>query len=294
MEAGGERVGWLGALAPPNRTTIGRADTRLLSAVADQIAQAVRQDRLASEAREAEIARQSDELKSALLQSVSHDLRTPLATIRAAAGSLRPGLALSDAERNETVDAIDREVEYLNRLVTNLLDLSRIESGVLRADRDPYHLDDALSGTLERARARLRPRSITVDLGPAVVLVDPILLDEAVTNVLDNVAKYTPPEAAVRVSAQPLPDSTHVRMTIEDGGPGVPDEQLPRIFEKFYRVPGQIRVSRSGTGVGLAVVRGVVEAMGGRVSARRSALGGLAVDIDLPAGAERHTEVTAA
>src|SRR5207342_2817955 len=113
------------------------------------------------------IARQSDALKSALLQSVSHDLRTPLATIRAAAGTLRPGSGLSAHDQQESSDAIDREVEYLDRLVTNLLDLSRIEAGALRAERDPYELDDLVGQTVERLRVRLgdRPLEMGLDAG---------------------------------------------------------------------------------------------------------------------------------
>ena len=141
-----------------------RTETRLLSAAADQIGQALAQDRLAAEAQAAEIARQSDALKSALLQSVSHDLRTPLATIRAAAGTLRPGSGLSADDQQESADAIDREVEYLNRLVTNLLDLSRIEAGALRAERDVYELDDLVGQTVERLRPRLGDRPLEVDL----------------------------------------------------------------------------------------------------------------------------------
>ncbi|HEX5149771.1 MAG TPA: DUF4118 domain-containing protein, partial [Candidatus Limnocylindrales bacterium] len=136
----------------------GRPDqtkTRLLAAAADQIGQALAHDRLAAESQAAEIARQSDALKSALLQSVSHDLRTPLATIRAAAGTLRPGASLTVEDQRESADAIDREVEYLNRLVTNLLDLSRIEAGAIRAERDVFELDDLVGQTLERLRPRL-------------------------------------------------------------------------------------------------------------------------------------------
>ena len=286
IEAGGRPFGsiWAGRdrdLGEPDRT-----ETRLLSAAADQVGQALAQDRLAAESQAAEIARQSDALKSALLQSVSHDLRTPLATIRAAAGTLRPGSGLSPEDQQESADAIDREVEYLNRLVTNLLDLSRIEAGALRADRDVFELDDLVGQTIDRLRARLGTRPLTVELAAPPVDVDPILLDEAVTNVLENAIKYAPPEAEIRVRAEPLPGETRrIRLTVEDAGPGVPDAALPKIFEKFYRVPGVAGGSRSGTGIGLAVVRGLVEAMGGTVAARRSELGGLAIDIDLVAAA---------
>jgi two-component system sensor histidine kinase KdpD len=282
IEAGGTAFGSIWAArdrgsGPPDRTT-----TRLLAAAADQAGQALAHDALAAEARAAEIAMQSDALKSALLQSVSHDLRTPLATIRAAAGSLRPDSGLSDTDREESAAAIDREVEYLNRLVTNLLDLSRIEAGALRADRDAFDLDDLLGRTIERLRPRLGGRTIEVRLAAPPVNVDPVFVDDAVTNVIENAIKYAGADAAIRVIAAALPGEPLVRLTIDDGGPGVPDDALPRLFEKFYRVPGGPRGSRAGTGIGLAVVRGLLEATGGRCTARRGELGGLAIDIDLP------------
>ncbi len=281
MEAPGQRFGSIWALRQRASGQPDRTDTRLLAAAADQVGQALAHDQLAAESQAAEIARQSDELKSALLQSVSHDLRTPLATIRAAAGTLRPASGMSDADRTESVDAIDREVEYLNRMVTNLLDLSRIEAGALHAERDVFELDDLVGRSLERLRPRLTTHALDVALGAPPVLVDPIFLDSAVTNVIENAIKYTPPDAPLRISTA-VDGSDNVRLTIEDGGPGVPDDALPRLFDKFYRVPGRKQTSRSGTGIGLAVVRGLVEAMGGHVNARRSTLGGLAIDIDVP------------
>ena len=257
-------------------------EMRLFAAAADQVGQALAHDRLAAESRAAEIAQLSDELKSALLQSVSHDLRTPLATIRAAAGTLRPGGNLSPDDQTASVEAIDREVEYLNRLVTNLLDLSRIEAGALRAERDVFELDDLVGQTLERLSARLAGRPIEIELEAPPVLADPIFLDEAITNALENAMKYTPAGTRLRLKARPLLDREFVRLTIEDAGAGVPEEHLPHLFDKFYRVPGAPRSSRSGVGIGLAVVRGLAEAMGGNVAARRSELGGLAIDIDLP------------
>jgi two-component system, OmpR family, sensor histidine kinase KdpD len=281
IEAGGTIHGSIYAAQDRGQGEPGTAETRLLASAADQVGQAVAHDRMAAEAQAAEIARQSDELKSALLQSVSHDLRTPLATIRAAAGTLRPGAGLSEEDREESVQAIDREVEYLNRLVTNLLDLSRIEAGVLRADLDVFDLDDLVGRSLERLAGRLAGRPLEVLLSAFPVVVDPTFLDECVTNIVENALKYAPPGASLRVAASEGPLPQRVRLTIEDGGPGAPDETLPRLFEKFYRVPGSGRGSRSGTGIGLAVVRGLVEAMGGEVHARRSSLGGLAVDLDL-------------
>jgi two-component system sensor histidine kinase KdpD len=285
IEAGDRILGSIWALRERGLGQPDRTETRLLAAAADQIGQALVLDGLAAESQAAEVARESDAIKSALLQSVSHDLRTPLATIRAAAGSLRPGAGLSEADQRESADAIDREVEYLNRLVTNLLDLSRIEAGALRAERDVFELDDLVGRTLDRVRSRLAPRALEVTLAAAPpVIVDPIFLDEAVTNVLENIVKYTPQTAPLRIGAT-TPADGQVRLTIEDGGRGVPAEALGRLFDKFYRVPGRDRGSRTGTGIGLAVVRGLVEAMDGKVRARASDLGGLAIDLDLPRAA---------
>jgi two-component system sensor histidine kinase KdpD len=285
IEAGAAVIGSIwGVRRRADGTPDGTA-TRLLASAADQLGQAIAQDRLAAESQAAEIARQSDALKSALLQSVSHDLRTPLATIRAAAGTLRAGSGVSPADQEASVAAIDREVEYLNRMVTNLLDLSRIEAGVLRAERDVFLLDDLVDETLDRCGRRLGDRPLEIDVPAIPVSVDPIFLDEALTNVVDNAAKYTPPGARMRISAREGANPDLVRLTVEDGGPGVPREALRHLFEKFYRVAGTSGGSRTGTGIGLAVVRGLVEAMGGTVNARPSGMGGLAIDFDLPRAA---------
>jgi two-component system sensor histidine kinase KdpD len=284
MEVNGRHLGSLWATRQRRFGEPDRTQSRLLAAAADQLGQALAHDRLAAEAQAAEIARQGDALKSALLQSVSHDLRTPLATIRAAAGTLQPDSGLGPEERRESAAAIDREVAYLDRIVTNLLDLSRIEAGALRAERDPYELEDLIARTLERMRRSLGDRAVEVVLEAPPVVVDPVLLDEAVTNILENALRYAP-QSRLRLSATAI-DEHWVRLTIEDAGPGVPAASVPRLFEKFYRVPGRGGGSRTGTGIGLAVVRGLVEAMDGRTSARRSELGGLAIDLDLPRAIE--------
>jgi len=284
IEAGGRTLGSLWALRRRGSGGPDATETRLLAAVADQVGQALEQDRLAAAARDADIARESDVLKSALLDSVSHDLRTPLASIRAAAGSLMDeDVELGSEDRRATAEMIDREADHLNRVVTNLLDLSRVEAGALRVEREVYDLADLLEPTLERARRRLAHHELEVALGGVPpVEVDAVLLDQVLANLLENAAKYTPPGTRVRVGARLVPDKQLVRITVEDAGPGAPDTALPHLFEKFYQVPGRSAGSRSGTGVGMAVVRGLTEALGGRVAARRSELGGLAVDVDVP------------
>jgi two-component system sensor histidine kinase KdpD len=287
IEAGGRTLGALWALRPRSSHAPSREETRMLAAAADQIGQAVEQDRLRTEANSAELARQSDALKTALLDSVSHDLRTPLASIRAAAGSLMdPDLAWSPEERQQSAQTIDLEAERLNRLVTNLLDMSRIEAGGLRADSEPYPLDELIRTTLHRIRPPSgRPLDVRIPADLPLVYVDPTFMDQILTNVIENALRYAAPNAPIRITATRLPDEGFVRLVVEDAGQGVPDDALPHLFEKFYRVRRRGEGARRGTGVGLAVVQGLVETMGGRIRARQSELGGLAIDIDLPPAA---------
>jgi two-component system sensor histidine kinase KdpD len=284
IEAGGRTLGSLWALRQRSAGLPNPTETRLLAAVADQVGQVLEQDRLASSAREAEIARESDALKSALLDSVSHDMRTPLASIRAAAGSLVDDqVDLSPDDRRSAAVMIDQEAEHLNRIVTNLLDLSRVEAGALRLDLEIFDLADLLEPTLDRVRRRLARHDLEATVGDVPpICVDAVLFDQIVANLLENAAKYTASGTLVRVSAREVPTEGIVRLTVEDAGSGVPDAALPHLFEKFYRAPGRSVGSRGGTGVGLAVVRGLADALGGRAVARRSELGGLAVDVDLP------------
>lgn len=281
IEAGGRALGSIWATRERGRGQPDRSTTRLMSAAADQLGQALAQDELAATASAADLARQSDALKSALLQSVSHDLRTPLATIRAAAGTLKPDSGLDDEGRRASASAIEREVERLDRLVANLLDLGRIEAGELRPNLDVFELDDLTTRTIDRFAARLAGHDVRVDVASVPVLVDPVFLDEALTNLLDNALKFTPPDSVIAVRAAPT-DESPVHLVVEDGGAGVPPDLLSRVFEKFFRAPGGAARGRPGTGIGLAVVRGLVEAMGGSVTARQSELGGLAIELQLP------------
>jgi two-component system sensor histidine kinase KdpD len=285
MEQAGRPIGSLWAARGVSAGLPDAPTTTLLRVAADLVAQALAHDFVEAETRRAEVAQQSDALKSALLESVSHDLRTPLASIRASAGTLMdPELAIDPVEVRASAASIDREAQRLNRLVGNLLDLGRIEGGVLRVAEDALDLEDvvARSISLVEARAGLRRIEIVMADGSAVHA-DPILLEEALVNLLDNAVRHTPPGSAIRISSGPGAGPGVTRLTVEDSGPGVPDAALPRIFDRFYRSRDGARPAGPGMGIGLAVVRGFVEAMGGRVAARRSALGGLAIDVDLRA-----------
>jgi two-component system sensor histidine kinase KdpD len=285
ITAGGSALGSIWVVRLRSSGAPGRGHTRVLAAAADQVGQALERDRLAAEATGAEIARRSEAAKSALLDSVSHDLRTPLASIRAAAGSLMdPNLALDRAARQERAASIDSEAERLNRLVTNLLDMSRIEAGDIHARVEVFPVEDLVRATVDRMAGQLAGRTVALSIPPDLppVAVDAIFIDQVLTNLLENAMHHAPPEVPIRVVGA-VTGSHTVRLSVEDGGPGVPAAMLDRVFDKFYRLPEARERSRRGSGLGLAVVRGFVEAMGGRVTARASDLGGLAVDVELGA-----------
>ena len=286
IEAEGEPCGSIWGVRDPEAGSPDDGQTRVLSVAADQFGRAIERKRLSERAGAAEVARRSEALKSALLDSVSHDLRTPLASIRAAAGNLMDAdMTWSPEEQREAAATIDRDAERLNELVTNLLDMSRVEAGELVAKLEPFSLEDLVRGCLARRRVRLAPRQVVVALDPSLppVLVDDLFFEQALGNVLDNVARHTPPTTTVRLHDTPPPAPGMVRLVVEDDGPGVPPEALDRLFDKFFRVRRGSDGSRGSTGVGLSVARGLVEAMGGHIDARASEAGGLAIDIDLPA-----------
>jgi two-component system sensor histidine kinase KdpD len=283
--AEGESVlGSLWAARDPQRGQPGEVATRLFASAADQIGQGLVRDRLAGQATELEVARRSEELKTALLDSVSHDLRTPLSTIRATAGTLADqDLELSLDDRRAMAAEIDGEAERLSRLVSELLNMSRVEAGALRPSLEAMPLGEIVRTALHRARLGAVPRPVEVSIPddlPAVA-VDQVLADQVLDNLVDNVIRHAAPDALLRITAT-REGGEFVRLSVEDGGPGVPGEALGHLFDKFYRVPGRRDAARRGTGLGLALVRGMVEAMGGSAEARASALGGLAVDIRLP------------
>jgi two-component system sensor histidine kinase KdpD len=286
ITAGEETFGSLWASRPRGTGGPGVGETRVLAAAADQIGGSLERRRLLRDAMSAEVSRRSDALKSALLDSVSHDLRTPLASIRAAAGTLMdPDVSWPEGQQRELAASIDREAEWLNRLVTNLLDMSRIEAGELKPSLAAFEVSDLVDQAIQRTNpspGRAMTLDLAADLPP--VLTDEVYIGQVLANTLDNATKYAGPAAPIAVSARQSAGGM-VRITVEDGGPGVPADAIPRLFEKFYRVPRQGEGSRRGTGIGLSVVQGLVEAMGGHVAARPSSLGGLAIDVDLPTAA---------
>jgi two-component system, OmpR family, sensor histidine kinase KdpD len=281
VEASGEVLGSLWAMRSGRPRDPDRAETRIVAAAADQLGQAVRHDRLVADALRAEVARQSEALKTALLDSVSHDLRTPLATIRATAGSLLDHeVDWTLDERDEALRTIDAEAERMNRLVRNLLDLSRIEGGALHPDLEAHDVDEVVGRVVGRILAST-PIAVIIppDLPP--VRVDDTYVDEVLTNLVENAVRYG--GGTIRVVAAERPDDHLVEIRVEDDGPGVPDADRARLFEKFYRVRRPGEGSRRGMGIGLTVAQGLARAMGGDIVAEQSDLGGLAMRVLLPA-----------
>ena len=283
VEASGESLGSVWALRAREEREPDRAETRILSAAADQLGQAVVRDRVDLERTSAEIARRSEALKTALLDSVSHDLRTPLATIRAAAGSmLDESVVWSPEDRREAFQAIDSEAERMGRLVRNLLDLSRIEAGALKPELEPCDLDDLVPQVARRAGTAAK--RVIVDLPDSLppVMADQLYLTQVLANLIENAVRHG--GDTIRVGAASLQGGM-VQISVEDDGPGVPAAAFPHLFEKFYQAgpPGERK--RRGMGIGMTVVEGLTRAMRGDVAACRSELGGLRVDVRLHAAA---------
>ncbi|WP_298378998.1 sensor histidine kinase KdpD [Azospirillum sp.] len=240
---------------------------RLLDALIDQAALAIERVTLAEDVDRAKLAAETERLRSALLTSISHDLRTPLASILGSATSLKSyGPMLDDAARLELTSTIQEEAERLNRFIANLLDMTRLESGAIRPRADAVDLSEVVGSALERVGRILAGHRVTMDLAAdlPMVEIDAVLFEQALFNLLDNAGKYAPAGSLITVRARAEPG--RVRVEVLDEGDGIPPEDVERIFDKFYRVHAQDR-QRAGTGLGLAICRGFVEAMGGTITA---------------------------
>jgi two-component system sensor histidine kinase KdpD len=280
VRIGDRRIGAL--LLAHAAGSFAESEDRLLSAAAAQIGLAVERDRLRAEATDAEILRRTDQLRSTLLNAVSHDLRTPLATIMASAGSLRQrDVTWTEEEQEGFAQAIEEEAEHLNRLVGNLLDISRIEGGSLKPEMSWHDLGSLIDDVVDRLRPVTRGHRLQVavpDDLPAVWL-DPVEIGEVLYNLVENAAKYSAPDTEIAIEARR--DGQVVRVQVSDRGPGIPHAALPYLFEPFYRViDGKPRPQ--GLGLGLAIVKGLVEAHGGRVWAENRAGSGARFSFTLP------------
>ena len=286
LEADGQAVGALWATRAPDRAEPSRAETRLLALAAAQVGLAVGRERLRQQGLVAEVARRDAALKSALVDSVSHDLRTPLAGIRAAAGTLAdPAHERSPEEVRATATRIEDETKRLDRMVGGLLDLSRIQAGEIRPDREALDVEDAVRSVLVRMAPVVGPRHVEVEIDRNLppVAGDAAFVDQCLANLVENVARHTPETATAWIRAHPVDDGgpLGVEIEVEDDGPGVDAEAARHLFERFYRARST-QPGTGGMGIGLAIVRGLTEAMGGTVSAARGSAGGLLVRLRLP------------
>ena len=285
MRTGEGLVGVIGLQRASDRGFFSPDERRLLDALIDQTALAIERSELVERVDEAQVRAEADKLRVAVLTSLSHDLRTPLASILGAATTLLTGGLYDARQTRELLSTVREEAERLDRFVGNLLDMSRLEAGALGVKPQTVDVVELVEAAVKRLARRLADHRTQMDLPADLppVSVDPVLLEQAIVNLLDNAAKYAPPGSLIRIGAAAA--GGRVVLRIEDEGPGIPAEALPHIFDKFYRAREADR-RVAGTGLGLAVARGFVEAFAGTLGAGNRAEGGAVLTISLPRATE--------
>jgi two-component system sensor histidine kinase KdpD len=274
-------VGVLGVKPPSPERFLTRDQLRTLDAFANQIALAIERASLAEQTRQTEMLEITEKLQTALLNSISHDLRTPLVSITGALSSLsNDQVSLDESDRRSLIETASEEADRLNRLVGNLLDMTRLESGAMRLKPDAADIQDLIGSSLEEVSSRLGSRTMLVDVPDDLPLVsmDFVLIQRVLVNVIDNALKYSPAETQIEIKATMA--GAFVEIMVADQGVGIPQEDLTRIFDKFYRVQRPNNVN--GTGLGLAICKGIVDAHGGFISAENRHGGGTIITIALP------------
>lgn len=280
IQSGPRRIGEISLVREAARP-FSEYEGRLLALLATQLASLVEREELREAWTRAEALRGADELKTSLLNAVSHDLKSPLSSIIASAGSLRQtDVKWTDAERADFLEAIEQQAERLSRIVGNLLDLSRVEAGAMRPDKQLHDVGSLIDDVLERLRPATQHHDVRVDVADDLppVMLDEVQIDQVLSNLVENAAKYAPPgtEIGIRVHR----DEASLVVEVSDRGPGIPSEELTRLFTPFHRVATGAR--RPGSGVGLAVARGLVGAHGGRIWANNRIDGGSRFIFTLP------------
>ncbi len=276
-------VGLLGVAFEESESSLVPEQRRLLDAVADQAAVAIERTNLASSIEDARVMSETEQLRSALLSSISHDLRTPLVSIIGSATSLVTfGDTLSAENRGELLETVLEEAERLNRFVQNLLDMTRLGYGALKPKRDWVDLHDIVGSAIERLKQALSPYQVATDVKPdmRLLFVDPILIEQVMVNILDNAAKYSQAGGTIQIRAFERDETAVIQVV--DKGPGIPERERELIFDMFYRVKaGDNRIA--GTGLGLAICRGLMQAQGGTIQALPGDYGeGTCIEVTLP------------
>ncbi|MBN1937181.1 MAG: sensor histidine kinase KdpD [Anaerolineae bacterium] len=275
-------VGVLGVEPVHSGRLLSPDQRRLLEALANQAALAIERAQLAQAAQRAHLLAATEKLQSALLNSISHDLRTPLVSITGVLSSLEDEeTPLEATVRRTLIETAREEAERLNRLVGNLLNMTRIEAGAVRIAWQLEDVQDAIGSALEQLKPRVAGRQIQVELPPDLPFVpmDFVLIVQVLVNIIDNALKYSPPEMPIEIRAWAAEDG--VAIQVADRGIGIPVEDLGHVFDKFFRVqrPDQVM----GTGLGLSISKGLVEAHGGRIWAESRPGGGVTFTLTLPA-----------
>ena len=281
MQTSGEVLGILGVKLSDQGDYTSPLSRRLLLAFATQASLAIERVHLGKQAEQAQILEARESLERALLNSISHDLRTPLVSITGALGALRDkGSPLEQESRDDLLDAAWEDAGRLNRFVGNLLDMTRLESGALKLRLVSCDVQDLLGCALAALEPQLGRRKIEVRVpnGLPLVRMDMVLMTQVVVNLIDNALKYTPRQSGIELEAA-LADGT-LTLAVSDRGPGIPEPDLKRVFDKFYRVP--VPEGAGGTGLGLSICKGIVEAHGGTIRAENRAGGGLRMVVALP------------
>ncbi len=254
---------------------------RLLEAYADLAAVAIESILLGEEAHNAQVLRNTEKLQTALLNAISHDLRTPLVSVIGVLSGLEEeGMNLDDTAKRNLIQVAREEAERLNHLITNLLDESRIEAGVIKLSKQPSEVQDLVGAALEQLGSRTGLRSIKIDL-PAdmpFISVDFGLIVQTLVNILDNAFKYSPSDSTIEIKGRYV--ANEVQIEIADRGVGIPPPDLAHVFDKFYRIKRPDTVT--GTGLGLSISKGIIEAHGGRITAENREGGGTIIRIVLP------------
>ncbi len=261
----------------------GSSSQRLVEGFIAQIMSALQRIELAHEAEQAQVIQTRANFERSLLNSISHDLRTPLVSITGTLGTLRDKLdRLPPATSRQLLEAACSEADRLNRFVGNLLNMTRLEAGALQLRTEWYELQDLVGCALNALEQRIGPRPITTLLpdGLPPVMMDLVLMTQVLINVLDNALKYSPPGEEITISGRF--ERPWVVLEVADRGPGIPEQDLERIFDKFYRIP--VPEGAGGTGLGLSICKGIVEAHGGAIAAANRVDGGARIMIQLAAG----------
>lgn len=261
------RIGIIGIDSDKPGILLSPDERRLLDSLIDQTALAIERVLLVNEMDRAQRTAETERLRSALLTSLSHDLRTPLSAVIATAQTLRDmGGQFSEAQKAELLANILDESERLNRFIANLLDMTKLESGAVLAKTSLHNVSEVVGGALRRAGKILADHKVELDLSPDLPMLelDDVLFEQALFNLLDNAAKYAPAKTTVRIIGRRIADQ--VSLEVLDEGDGIPPSDLEHIFDKFYRIQKGDRV-RAGTGLGLAIARGFIQAMHGSVVA---------------------------